>query len=91
MAVTFEELPPHQRSKTDPTKLKYAAEAAELVANPGNWAKIKEFDNVPAAGAFAFNIRHGKLRAFAGGGFEATIRGNVVYARFVTKEEENNV
>jgi hypothetical protein len=93
--LKFETPPAAERSNANADQ--YAAEAAELRANPGAWAVLKEFTGEGSgarSGAWrlASRVKKGEIKAFApAGSFEAVTRSNghsKVYVRFVGEAAE---
>jgi hypothetical protein len=72
---------------------KWAWEANQLRKHPGRWAILATAKSALAAGQQANAVRKGIYQAFRPSGeFEATNRGNLVYARYVgnTSEKSEN-
>jgi hypothetical protein len=75
--------PPHPRKGGKNTKA-WREEADQLRIYPGKWARVADRQNASVAKAMASQIRLGILAAFQPiGHFEATHRGQYVYARYV--------
>lgn len=92
MKLRWEEPPPDGRGAQG--EVHPRAIAAELVAHPGRWALIRQYDNPASAGAHAYRIRNGVVKVFApSGAFEAVMRtadgGAAVYARYVGEAGEH--
>jgi hypothetical protein len=61
----------------------WVEEATRLRARPGEWAYLGERISEAAAAMLASGIRHGTLKAFRDGEYEARSTGTAVYARYV--------
>lgn len=80
-------LPPAERgaghrsggARPDPA---YVRAAAKCKASPYRWMHLFHADSRRGADGYAFAIRHGH-GPWAGGGFEAAVRGNDLYVRYV--------
>lgn len=76
------EQPPARRGAAGGTD-KYDALTEQLKSRPGQWARVPEH-LVSKPLALASSIRYGKTKAFQPeGSFEASARGEFVYARYV--------
>ena len=63
---------------------KYEPFAAELRANPGRWAKWPhEYPNPTSLGSVRINIMKGRPSPFKTGKWEAVVRSNALYVRFL--------
>lgn len=80
--IAWEDPPP---KRSGPTVINIEAER-ELRANPGRWARLKDYGNKTGASTAAASIRKGR-RGIAAGDFEAEARvtatGSTLYVRFV--------
>lgn len=86
--TTFETPPPPTGRRGTPRTAELLALAADLTANPGEWARVGEYKTDASTRTTASLVRTGKLAGFAPrGAFEATARTDsgrpVVHARFV--------
>lgn len=83
----FGELPETGRGRGSGPTSRWEGIAAELVQHPGEWARVAEKDSGNQASVTASDIRWQRLVAFRdppnGGHFDATARGEDVWARFV--------
>jgi len=60
------------------------ADAARLIAQPGEWVRIGTYPTSGTAKTTAYHIRKGRLVAYRpAGDFDATARGTDVWARYL--------
>lgn len=80
----IDELParPNNLSGSTGRPVKYTRFAAALQAKPGKWALLDEFDGRHPQQT-AQSIKRGILKAFEGGGYEASTRAGEIYVRYV--------
>jgi len=79
MSIRFAELP-----ASHTTANAWEAESEALRANPGQWAHFEEFDGWTTTQKtnLVGNIKHGRLKAFREGVFEARCIKGQIWARF---------
>lgn len=83
------ELPDLKYGRRTAKNAKWRWESDQLRRHPGRWAILGTAKNAVAAGAQANSIRRGVYQAFRPAfSFEATSRGNLVYARWVGNKSE---
>jgi hypothetical protein len=80
---------PPARSVRSPKKTKHEHIAQSLVKHATEWACIGTYSTVQSANSIAYQIRNGKIQAYApAGSYEATARsdGKKVWARYVGQD-----